>query len=88
MVFFVLLQRDMTIELYRHAANLSNNVFTSRRWKQHAHREKSDSLKWGAGPIDLRYIQISSFFLKYISCLKVFCLKSINSNVKWFSQSD
>ena len=27
MIFFVLLQNDMTIEIYGHAANVSNNVF-------------------------------------------------------------
>ena len=45
-VFFVLLQNDITIEIYGHAANVSNNVF---RWQQHAHREKIDSLKWDGG---------------------------------------
>ena len=60
MVFSVLLQTDMTIEIYGHAANVSNNVF---RWQQHAHREKIDSLKWGAGFPS--YIQLINVAFKF-----------------------
>ena len=67
-VFFVLLQNDMTIEIYGHAANVSNNVF---RWQQHAHREKIDSLKWGGGfPSFIQLINVT-FKFRNISFLKL-----------------
>ena len=63
MVSFVLLQNDMAIELYGHAANLSNSVF---RWQPLAHREKSDSLKWGEGLSSFVQLIYDTFKFRHI----------------------